>query len=117
MQYRLLKSDKKSLMSDERIPQLEKLGFKWNSDSQLTLTIAWNEQLSEIMEFKQRWGNCDIPQNYTKNKILGCWVSNKRRKYKLSKIRKMSFISDERTLKLEKLGFQWETKYPIQEKL
>ena len=43
-------------------------------------------------------------------------MSNKRRKYKLSKIRKMSFISDERTLILEKLGFQWETKYPIQEK-
>ena len=62
IQYIQLTSVKKSLISDERIPKLEKLGFKWNSDNQLSDIIAWNERFSDLREFKQGWDNCDVPQ-------------------------------------------------------
>ena len=114
--YRLLKSGNNSLSSDARIAHLEKNGFQWNPESQLTLTMDWNEGIPELIEFKQWSGQYDVTQNYTENPSLGCWVINQRRKYKLPNSRKMSLISDERTVQLEKLGFQWETKDPVQEK-
>ena len=77
-QYRLLKSGKKSSISDERVAQLEKLGFKWNSDIQLAFTMAWNERLSYLLEFKQQWGHCNVPQKYAHNLKLGGWVKYQR---------------------------------------
>ena len=70
-QYRLLKSGKKSSISDEKIAQFEKLGFKWNNKNQLALDISLNEHVSERMNFKQQWGNCDVPHNMLRNQSLG----------------------------------------------
>ena len=47
--YRLLTSDKKALISNARIAKLENFGFKWNYDSQLALTMAWNGWVSDIL--------------------------------------------------------------------
>ena len=77
-QYILLKSDKKYFISDTSIEQQEKLVFQWNPESQFEITMAWNKWLSEIMEIKQWWGNCDVTQTYAKNPRLGQWVSNQR---------------------------------------
>ena len=55
-QYRLFKSGKKSFINNERIEQLEVVGFQWTLDSQLIRKTAWNEQFSELLEFKQEWG-------------------------------------------------------------
>ena len=76
----MLNSGKKSFISDDRIAQLEKLGFQCNSYSQLVITMACNEKLSELMEFKERWGHFDVPQKYNNNPNFGCWVSNHRSK-------------------------------------
>ena len=57
-----------------------------------------------------------MPQKYTKNPNIGCWVRNQRSQCRLLKSVNNSFISDERTVQLEKLGYQWETKDPGQEK-
>ena len=102
-----MKSGKKSTISDERVAQLEKIGFKWNSVSQLTLTKACNEQLSDLLQFKQQWRHCDVTQKYAKNLKLGFWERHQRSQYRLLKIGKKSSISDERISQLEKLGFQW----------
>ena len=39
-QYRMLKSGKKSSISDEKIAKLERLGFKWNHEKQLALDMV-----------------------------------------------------------------------------
>ena len=54
IQYILLNSGEKSLISDARIAQLEKLGFQWNHKSQLALTMAWIGIFSDQIEFKQQ---------------------------------------------------------------
>ena len=83
-----------------------KIGFKWNYDSHLSLTIAWNERLSEITSFKQLWCHCDTPQKRSKNPKLGDWARNKRSQYRMLKSGKKSLISDEKTAQLERLGFK-----------
>ena len=75
----------------------------------------WNERFSELLEFKQKWGHCDVPQKYAKNRNLRKWVRKHRWKYILLNIGMKSFISDERMLKLENVGFKWETKSSTQE--
>merc|ERR1739838_616068 len=85
----------------------EKLGFKWKYEKQSTLSIVWNERLSDLLEFKQQWGHCNVPQKYAKNPKLGRWVGYQRSQYRLLKSGRESFISDERIAQLEKLGFQW----------
>ena len=69
--YRLLKSGKKSFIDNDRIVQLEDVGFQCIFDSQLIPNTTWNEQLSELLEFKQQWGHCDFPQKYSKDSNLG----------------------------------------------
>ena len=39
--------------------------------SQLTLNKAWNNQLLDIIKFKQQWRHCVVPQKYAKNPNLG----------------------------------------------
>ena len=56
-----MNSGKKSSISDEKIAQLEKLGFKYNDEKQLALDIAWNYHLSELIKFNKQWGHCDVP--------------------------------------------------------
>ena len=81
--------------------------FEINSDSQLALTMSWDERLSELMEFKQEWGHCDILQKYAKTSKLGKWVNNQRQQYRLLKSGKKSLINNERIVELDNVGFQW----------
>ena len=67
--------------------------------------MAWNELFSELLEFKQEWGHCDVLLKYAKNPNLGKWVSEHRRQYRLLKSDDKSVISDERITQLEKTGF------------
>ena len=102
-----LKSGKKSSISDERIAKMERLGFKWNYDSQFSLTIAWNDQFSEIMKFKQHWWHCDVPQKYSKNPNLGKWTRHQIRQYRRLNSGKKYSISDEKIAQVERLEFKW----------
>ena len=63
-QYTMFKSGEKSLINNERIVQLEHVGFQWISDSWLIHKRAWNEQFSELLEFKQELGHCNVISKY-----------------------------------------------------
>ena len=79
----------------------KKIGFKWNPISQLSLTIAWDEWLSDLLDIKKQWGNCDVIQKYAKYSKLGGWARHPRNQYTLLKSGKKSSISDERIEKLK----------------
>jgi hypothetical protein len=44
--------------------------------------LNWNERLSELANYRDIHGHCNVPTNYSQNKSLGTWVSNQRIKYK-----------------------------------
>ena len=105
--YRLLEIDKKYLIGNDRIVQLENVTFQWISDSQLICKTAWNEQFSELLEFKQDWGHCNVFDKYAQCTNLGNWLRYQRRQYRLLKSVKKSCIDNERIVQLEDVGFQW----------
>ena len=39
---------------------------------------AWYDRLSELMEYKQIFGDCNVPQKYPENARLGIWVNKQR---------------------------------------
>ena len=69
--------------------------------------MAWDEQFSELLDFKQDWGHCDVPQRYANNTNIGKWVYGRRWQCRLLKSSEQSVISNERIVQFEKDGLQW----------
>ena len=88
---RLRKRDVKRSLGDEKIRQLDNLGFAWNP-----FRSAWELKLRELRAFKEQHGHCRVPGSPDG---LGCWVSNIRHtKEKLS---------ETRIRRLNEIGFDW----------
>jgi hypothetical protein len=67
---------------------------------------AWEDRLSELADYRKIHGHCNVPQNYSKNK-LGSWVAHQRTKYRLHKEGKTSPMTTFRIQKLEIIGLEW----------
>jgi hypothetical protein len=89
-------------MSAERAAVLDSLGFCWD-----THEATWLERMSELVEFKAKFGTCLVPTNFSENPKLGTWVHHQRRQYKLFQDGKPSHITPERIQTLQDLGFVW----------
>ena len=91
---------KNGKLSQERITQLESIGFNWgtrkkNEDKQ------WSARLNELVVYNEKNGNCNVPSKQGK---LGNWVHQQRQLYKKGN------LSQERTAQLEGIGFVWRSK-------
>ena len=86
---------KSGKLSDERIAQLDAIGFEWEISS------SWAERLQQLEEYKAIHGNCRVPQRYKENPSLGIWVNTQRHRFKSGK------LPDEQIAQLEAIGFQW----------
>lgn len=84
-------------ISDERVQRLKAAGFAWKP-----FDAYWEEMFAALVEYKRQNGNCDVPAKYSKNPQLGTWVGVQRL------ARKRRKITDERMMRLEDIGFQWE---------
>lgn len=102
-QYKLLQEGKQSSMTQDRIKILQDIGFVWDSHE-----AAWQERLSELLEFKTEYGNCLVPSNCPERPQLATWVKCQRRQYKLYWEGRPSNMTVERIMVLEKNGFEWE---------
>ena len=107
-QYQLKQQGKHSQITDDRIEELEKIGFVWKvkADNQ----DVWNQRIRELKEYRKEFGDCLVPYTYKDNKALGIWVSTQRQQYKLKQQGKYSKITDDRIDELEKIGFVWKVK-------
>jgi len=105
-QYRLLRQGKTSQMTTERIGKLEDIGFVWNACPGRSNT--WNLKFDELMEYKWKRGDCNVPREYEPNKQLGIWVNEQRAQYHLFQQGKCSTMTIERIAKLAMIGFRWD---------
>ncbi len=88
---------KKSLLVDEQIEKLDKLGFTW--DSHLD---NWQRNLQELIEYKAQYGSCNVPVGWEENPSLSRWVVTQRnRKSKKS-------LAEDRIQTLDEIGFVWD---------
>ena len=65
------------------------------------LDARWMERYTELEQYKNSEGHCNIPQGSTEHPALANWVKQQRRLYKEGK------LSDDRVQHLEDIGFEW----------
>jgi hypothetical protein len=101
-QYNLHLKEKISSMTLPRIQELENMGFEWDRRP-----APWEDRLSELAEYRKRYGNCNVPKKYSENKKLGNWVGTQRKQHRLHLNGKRSQMTLPRIQALESLGFEW----------
>ena len=69
----------------------------------------WTEKFEELIEFRQIFGHCLVPNAFPENPALAQWVKRQRYQYKLKNEGKRSTMSDERVAALEEVGFVWDS--------
>ena len=65
-------------MRMDRKALLDEIGFVWTDES-LAARLSdrdkkWRQQHIKLIEFKQKSGNCLVPQAHKEDKSLGLWV-------------------------------------------
>lgn len=89
-------SYRKNMLSKVRTDRLNEIGFQWDLRS-----TSWNNMFAKLCEYKKRFGNCSVPQDWDENPLLGKWVSKTRRRH--------SSLNDDQLNKLNEIGFVWST--------
>lgn len=83
-------------LADDLALRLDKAGFIWSPGDR-----AWEKNLKLLLDFKQRYGHCDVPSLCATHANLGSWVANQRHRKKTGK------LSAERIRRLEETGLKW----------
>lgn len=73
--------------------------YKKRRNGETMFDLQWKNMYVELKDYKKRFGNCDVPQNWIENHALGMWVIRQRTyKYRLT---------DERIAWLDEINFTW----------
>lgn len=73
---------------------------------------TWYERLGELYMYKEEHGDCNVPQQYDKNRKLGIWVNKQRMEKKAWDNRNdenaiPTSLTENKLAELEKVGFAW----------
>ena len=88
---------KKGKLLPQRVADLERLGVDWGTCKK-DPELSWQEQYTQLVEFKQEHGHCNVRQS---TKGLGRWVHWQRCVFKTDK------LSEERVRRLNEIDFNW----------
>jgi len=104
-------------ITQERIYQLNSIGFEWGLRKDETHEDAWNQNFDLLREFHQKHGNYCIPYNFQVDSVrLGAWVSRQRQYHKkLMEGKGKAFITQERIDRLSSIGFEWSCRAEVQD--
>jgi len=110
MQYKYLETPEKehlSFLSKERVARLNSIGFVWK-----VRTSKWDQKYQELLDFRDRFGHCNVPIAWAENKQLGSWCSCQRNKFKKAKAGTMDTklgkaLTKEQIDLLDDAGFLW----------
>ena len=105
-EYKRLKAGKPSSMTQERIQQLQELGFVFSvlktQPQPRGKRLTWDERFAMLVKFKEDHNHCNVPQ---KHMGLGEWAHAQRKGYKLFQEGKTTAFNAERLMKLVQIGF------------
>lgn len=87
-----------------RVDRLNSIGFVWEARG-----AFWEEMFEELVEYKIKHGDCNVPDKWPKNLKLGTWVTTRRN----GKDR----LTNEQIKLLNDLGFVWEPIEALWEKM
>mmetsp|Transcript_10952 Transcript_10952/g.16439 ORF Transcript_10952/g.16439 Transcript_10952/m.16439 type:complete len:545 (+) Transcript_10952:301-1935(+) len=94
-------------MPKDRIEMLEKAGFVWDAKRK---EIHWMQMLNKLKEHKEKTGHCDVrtANGTIVDKSLDMWSRKQRFFYWQLLKDKPSFMTEERIMLLDKVGFPWD---------
>ena len=92
----------KGRMPQDRMKQLNDIGFDWDP-----LASQWNKMFHKLVEYNKHHGDCRVSQWSMGYKQLGRWVKEQRFQFKKLQTGKDSFMTEERIVKLDSVGFVW----------
>jgi hypothetical protein len=79
-------------------------GVIWNSFSRL----CWKDRFRQLLEYKEKHGDTQVPQKYPDNPSLATWVRIQRSEYKnYVKGKKPCCFDEEKIWMLSEVGFIW----------
>lgn len=102
-EYRKLKANKPSALTPERVADLEAIGFSWAARDTHAL---WMERYTELKEFRDKNGHCNVPKVYSSNPSLGYWVNEQRFQYRRLMKKKTSYMNKDKIRMLNELDFK-----------
>jgi hypothetical protein len=87
---------KNGALSDEKIALLDRIGFNWSPKAH-----TWRSHYLALIAYREKHGDCRVPQQWAENKRLATWVGTQRTRYK------RGVLSDEKIQMLNRIGFDW----------
>ncbi len=88
---------RKGKLSEGQVARLEDLGVEWDP-----VTADWEALFQALVAFKENRDHCGVPTRWGENPELGRWVSTQLKTFRDRK------MSEERVVRLEALGFEWD---------
>jgi helicase associated protein len=83
-------------LNEDQMSRLEALGFDWDP-----YATAWEKMFAELVQYKEAYGDCNVPAKWAENPQLGTWVGGQRTSVRKGK------LPEARRRRLEKIGFQF----------
>jgi len=91
---------KQGVLRLDRRERLEAMGFAWQgmrrADSE-----RWERRFAQLLEFRERFGHCHVPNQWNEDIAFGHWVHAQRA------FKSRGNLSSERIQRLEAIGFAW----------
>jgi hypothetical protein len=94
---KIVSVNSKEKLSDARKTRLDALGFVWDPKDH-----AWETMFAELKRYKERFGDCEVPDKWNENPQLGIWVGTQRTR------QKKGTLSIDRKSRLDEIGFVWD---------
>jgi hypothetical protein len=88
----------KAMLPEKKIKLLSELGFQWSSRH----AGRWEKMYEELELYKEKYGDCEVPNLWADNKGLASWVISQRTRYK------EGVLAEYRIEMLSRLGFRFE---------
>ena len=94
-----------SKLTTKHIHKLESLGISWGK--KFGPPKSWDEMYQELLDFKERMGNCRVPIHEANPSPLAKWVCFQRMEFKRYKYGRPHLIRPDQIDKLREIGFPW----------
>lgn len=97
---------KKGKLSTERVAVLEELGLNLKCEDRHAF---WDDRYNELLHYKEQFGDCEVPMDYTAYPKLAVWTRTQRTAYK------DGTMSEDKIARLSKIGFRfaWTKRYKV----
>jgi len=92
---------RRNRLTEEQIERLEEIGMEWSVSP---IRTPWMDRYTQLIDFKEEYGHCDVPNGAG----LGDWI-----RYQRKQKRRQGRLKCDRDQLLDAIGFDWK---PVVEK-